>query len=109
MTVIAALQSRLAPALAGAAAISGQPPTVIDVIAEKPLFDDSFESCQDNSGCATTEYCKKTAPQAPGACAVKPTDCFLIFLPACGFDNNTYGNACKAAAAGVNVLRAGSC
>lgn len=42
-------------------------------------------------------------------CQTKPQGCDLIFAPVCGCDGTTYGNACDAASAGVDVAEAGGC
>lgn len=45
-----------------------------------------------------------------GVCVpIGPRECDLIYAPVCGCDNETYGNACAAAAAGVDVQHSGEC
>jgi hypothetical protein len=65
--------------------------------------------------CAADEYCNYPlsalcgAADAPGTCASKPDVCGNIYAPVCGCDDQTYGNACEAAAAGVSVQKQGEC
>lgn len=65
--------------------------------------------------CADGEYCSYApdaicgAADATGLCAVKPEACDAQYLPVCGCDDQTYGNACEAAAKGVSVLHDGEC
>ncbi|MFL6197399.1 MAG: Kazal-type serine protease inhibitor domain-containing protein [Thermoanaerobaculia bacterium] len=66
-------------------------------------------ACKDNGGCGRAGYCQKATCQAPGRCAVRPTACPLVFDPVCGCNSTTYGNACFAAMAGVNVRSNGAC
>lgn len=44
-----------------------------------------------------------------GTCRDRPDFCPEIYLPVCGCDGRTHGNACKAAAAGQDVAYEGEC
>jgi hypothetical protein len=65
--------------------------------------------------CAEGLYCEYApeamcgAADAGGTCAVKPEMCTFEYNPVCGCDDQTYGNACAAAAAGVSVASKGEC
>ena len=65
--------------------------------------------------CAAGQYCNALAtgrcpgPRQFGTCAAKPQLCNDLFSPVCGCDDQTYPNACNAAAAGVAVAHDGAC
>ena len=67
--------------------------------------------CTSNSDCETGDYCSKSAGNCDGrgTCSPRPEQCSIIWDPVCGCDGATYGNACYAAMAGVNVEYDGEC
>lgn len=65
--------------------------------------------CAEGSFCAFPEGADCGRADAPGTCAPKPEVCTFQFVPVCGCDGQTYGNACSAASAGVSVDFVGEC
>jgi hypothetical protein len=68
-------------------------------------------TCTSNFECEATEYCANGVGNCGGigACETKPLACPAIWDPVCGCDGETYGSACDAALAGMNVDYAGVC
>jgi hypothetical protein len=66
-------------------------------------------SCDDGEFCNYPPSAQCGAADQTGVCSDKPEGCDLAYIPVCGCDAMTYGNACAAASAGVSVSYAGEC
>lgn len=65
--------------------------------------------CPDGQFCNYAPEAICGAADQMGTCTPTPQVCTEQFDPVCGCDDQTYGNACEAAAAGVSVIREGAC
>jgi Kazal-type serine protease inhibitor domain/Pacifastin inhibitor (LCMII) len=66
-------------------------------------------SCPDGQYCSFPPEAQCGAGDQTGVCTAQPDFCTREYNPVCGCDDQTYGNACSAASAGVSVLSAGKC
>jgi Kazal-type serine protease inhibitor domain len=65
--------------------------------------------CNDDQWCDYPEAVACGIADHFGVCRPRPEVCIKIYQPVCGCDGKTHGNACEAAAAGVDVAHAGIC
>jgi hypothetical protein len=66
-------------------------------------------TCDSNADCVSSQFCLKGDCGSAGTCGTRPTLCPDVWMPVCGCDDITYGNACEAHAAGVSVQHDGEC
>jgi hypothetical protein len=69
----------------------------------------SGAACSDEQYCNYPISAQCGASDQTGVCSDRPTLCTEEYQPVCGCDSQTYGNACKAASAGVSVVALGEC
>jgi len=67
------------------------------------------DTCTESEYCAYEEGQMCGAADASATCKPRPELCLQNYLPVCGCDGTTYGNACEAAASGTGVLASGKC
>lgn len=64
--------------------------------------------CDDDQWCDMSGVPENSA-DFPGVCEPRPEFCPELYAPVCGYDGNTYSNACHAHAAGFGVTHDGPC
>lgn len=65
--------------------------------------------CPDKQYCAYAPEARCGAADMSGTCAPIPDVCMQLVDEVCGCNDQTYGNSCKAAQAGVSVAMKGPC
>ena len=69
------------------------------------------DSCYEIGDCPEGYYCATAIGDCTGegTCREIPLGCPDVWEPVCGCDDRMYGNACEAAAMGVNIAYEGAC
>jgi hypothetical protein len=71
----------------------------------------ALADCLTNAECGGGQHCAKPIGDCAGygICTDRPEVCLTVVDEVCGCDGQTYGNACEAAGAGVNLQGRGVC
>lgn len=103
--------------LAVACAVAPEPQSRDGTAGATPALAESGAMCGGVAGvqCADGQWCDYPDDSAcgygdgSGICRPRPEACTMQYDPVCGCDAITYGNACQASAAGVDVTMKGEC
>ncbi len=92
------------PCLAGCAGVAIDRPGRCE---DQPCGSRGLEACAAEAYCDFAEGCGED--DGGGQCRPRPDACPEVIEPVCGCDGVSYGNACEANAAGVDVAAEGMC